>query len=113
MKPSDACLVLSTAPSMAVARRIARAVLAKRLAACVHLAPRGESHYWWKGKLERAGEVAMTFKTSRARAKALMRAIAEAHPYEVPEALVLHAAGGLAAYLRWIGAETRRPRKRR
>lgn len=107
MNPADVRLVLSTAPSAAVARRIARAVLAKRLAACVHLAPRGESHYWWKGKLERAGEVAMTFKTSRARARALERAIVAAHPYEVPEILVLRAAGGLAAYLRWIGGETR------
>lgn len=108
MKAPNACLVLSTAPSAAVAQRIARAVLAKRLAACVHLAPRGESHYWWKGKLERAGEVAMTFKTTRARAKALGEAIAGLHPYEVPEILVLRAAGGLAAYLRWIGEETRR-----
>ena len=109
MMKTDTCLVLSTAPSVVVARSIARVVLAKRLAACVHLAPRGESHYWWKGKLERAQEVAMTFKTSRVRAKALVRAVAEAHPYEVPEILVLRAAGGLAAYLRWIATETRPP----
>lgn len=105
------CLVLTTAPSPAVARRVARSVLARRLAACVHLSPRGESHYWWKGRLEKAGEVAMTFKTARPRAKALLAAIRAAHPYEVPELLVVNADGGSAAYLRWVGEETSTRRK--
>ncbi len=113
MRRADVCLVLSTAPSAAVARRIARTVLTKRLAACVHLAPLGESHYWWMGKIERTREVAMTFKTSLSRAKVLVRAISEAHSYEVPEVLILRADGGLSAYLRWIKAETRLPRRRR
>ena len=41
-------LVLVTAPDMKVARRLARAALAARLAACANLIPRLQSHYWWR-----------------------------------------------------------------
>jgi periplasmic divalent cation tolerance protein len=53
----------------------------------------------------------MTFKTARPRAKALLAAIRAAHPYEVPELLVVNADGGSAAYLRWVGEETSTRRK--
>ncbi|MCC7519389.1 MAG: divalent-cation tolerance protein CutA [Verrucomicrobiae bacterium] len=107
MKAEGVSLVLTTAPSITVARRIVRAVLAKRLAACIHLSACGESHYWWNGRIEKAEEIAMTFKTSRPRVEALFTAIRAAHPYKIPELLELRADGGSAAYLRWIGRETR------
>lgn len=107
---TNAVLVLSTAPNAVTARRIARAVLLERLAACVHIAARGESSYWWKGRIEQTGEFAMTFKTSAERKDALIAAIAAAHPYKVPEILVLPGVEGSAAYLQWVEKETR-PRR--
>lgn len=109
-KKTNVRVVLSTAPNAVAARRIARAVLLERLAACVHIAARGESSYWWKGRMEQTGEFAMTFKTSVERKDALIAAIAAAHPYKVPEILVLDASEGSAAYLQWIEEETR-PRR--
>ena len=58
-------IVLVTAPDLKTARRLAQAALAARLAACVNLIPRIESHYWWQDKLESATEVLLVFKTTR------------------------------------------------
>lgn len=101
------CMVFSTAPSAAVARKLADVVLKKRLAACAHLAPAGESRYWWKGKLERAREVAMVFKTTRKALPSLMRTLKQSHPYETPEILAVRVDDGHPAYLKWLSAETR------
>ncbi len=48
-------VVLVTCGTLAQARRIARSVVGKRLAACVNvvLSP-AESYYTWEGKLETA-----------------------------------------------------------
>jgi periplasmic divalent cation tolerance protein len=100
-------LVFSTAPDRATARRIARVVLGKRLAACVHLSTPGESHYWWKGKLEHARETAMLFKTSKKALPSLMRTIKQAHPYETPEILASRVDAGNNAYLKWLASEIR------
>lgn len=106
-----AFLVFSTAPNGTVARNIARAALNKRLAACAHLAPAGESRYWWKGRLERAREITLTFKTSRKALPLLMQTLKKAHPYETPEILVVRVEDGHPAYLKWLVAETRDARK--
>ena len=44
-------IVLVTAPDLKTARRLARAILRRRLAACANLIPGLESHYWWGGKM--------------------------------------------------------------
>jgi periplasmic divalent cation tolerance protein len=95
-------LVLVTAPDLKTARRLAHAALAARLIACANLVPRLESHYRWRGKLERSHEVLLIFKTTRSRLKALKEMILREHPYETPEFVVLPMAGGSAQYLRWI-----------
>lgn len=96
-------LALVTAPDMEVARQIARAALQARLVACANLIPKVESHYWWRGKIEKSEEVLMVFKTSRARLGALEKLILAKHPYDTPEFLVLALTAGNARYLSWIG----------
>ena len=105
----NACLVLSTAPNRSTARQIAKKILKEKLAACVHLAPVGESHYWWKGRLEKAREVAMTFKTSKNALPFLMRTLKQIHPYETPEILAVRVDAGDPDYLKWISGETKKP----
>ena len=100
-------IVFSTAPSKVVARKIARPILKKRFAACVHVAPAGESRYWWKGKLERAREVCVVFKTTRKALPSLMRTLKKSHPYETPEILAVRVDDGHPAYLKWLSAEIR------
>jgi len=103
----SAVIVFTTAPSRTIARKLARILLAKRLTACAHLAPAGESHYWWKGKQERAREVAMTLKTSKKALPSLIRTFKQIHPYETPEILAIRVDTGHPAYLKWLQNETR------
>jgi periplasmic divalent cation tolerance protein len=100
-------MVLVTCGSIAEGRKIARAVVGKRLAACVNLetAP-VESYYNWKGKLETAREYLLLMKTTTERLRGLEREVRKLHSYEVAEFLVLEIAAGAEEYLRWIGEVT-------
>ena len=95
-------VVLVTAPTLSVARKLARSVLEARLAACVNLVPKIESHYWWQGRIEKGAEVLLVLKTVRARLVALEKHILAEHPYDTPEFVVLPLAGGSARYLDWV-----------
>ncbi|HET6603272.1 MAG TPA: divalent-cation tolerance protein CutA [Xanthomonadaceae bacterium] len=99
-------LVLSTCPDRESAERIALALVGQRLAACVNLVPGLTSIYRWKGSVERAGEVLLLVKTTRARLPAVQEALVAAHPYELPEVVAVEVAGGLPGYLAWLRAET-------
>ena len=98
-------IVLMTAPDVETARRLARGALEARLVACVNLVPGVESHYWWEGRVEQAGEVLMIAKTLRSQLGLLEAWIRREHPYQVPELLVTPVHAGLDAYLNWLTAE--------
>jgi len=95
-------VVLVTAPDLKTARSLAQTVLQARLAACVNLVPRLESHYWWQGKLEHSTEVLLVLKTTQARLPALEKTILQHHPYDTPEILALLIQAGTARYLDWL-----------
>ena len=95
-------IVLVTAPDLKCARRLARAALQARLAACVNLLPKIESHYWWQGKLESGNEVLMLFKTTRFGMAALEKLIVALHPYDTPEFLAFPLSQGNKRYCRWV-----------
>jgi len=100
-------LVLVTAPDLRSARALARAALGAGLVACVNLVPRIESHYWWRGKIERGTEVLLVLKTRRSHLATLEKLILKEHPYDTPEFLVLPLASGTRRYLEWLAASTR------
>ncbi len=97
-------LVLVTAPELKTARALAKAALTTRLVACANLIPKIESHYWWRGKVERGAEVLMILKTTRRRLAALEKLILTKHPYDTPEFLVVPVESGTAKYLDWLTA---------
>lgn len=99
-------IALVTAPDLKTARRLARAALRRRLAACASLAPGLESHYWWRGKMESSREVLIVFKTRAARLRALEKLILTEHPYDTPEFVVLQLTAGTERYLAWLKRET-------
>lgn len=66
------------------AERIGRTVVEERLSACVNIHGSIRSIFRWNGAIESAQEVAATFKTTEARADALITRIAGLHSYEVP-----------------------------
>ena len=102
----QAVMIYTTHPSLAEAERIGKAVLEKRLAACVNILPGMISHYWWEGTIERGEEVVMIIKTRAALAEDVRAAVKALHPYTVPAILVLPITGGEGAYLDWLMRET-------
>jgi periplasmic divalent cation tolerance protein len=100
------CLVLTTWPADRASDELAARLVEEGLAACVSVAAPMTSHYRWDGALERAEERQVVIKTTRDALPALEARLAELHPYEVPEWLVL-AAEASEAYGRWVRAATR------
>lgn len=103
--PSDVVIVLSTAPNMDDAERIARGLVEARHAACVNLIPGIRSFYRWQGAIEDEQELQLVIKTTRVCIEALKTWLAEHHPYDVPELLVL-TADGSDDYLRFVREAT-------
>jgi periplasmic divalent cation tolerance protein len=101
----DAVLVLTTVPSADVGEQIARALVEGRLAACVNILPPMVSIYRWKGEVQRDSECQLVIKTSPARVDALQERLADLHPYDLPELIVIPVEGGDPAYLAWIEGE--------
>jgi periplasmic divalent cation tolerance protein len=105
--PVTALVCLCTCPDAEVAARIADALVSERLAACVSIVPGVRSVYRWQDKVEHVDETQLLVKTARERCDALVARIVELHPYELPEVIAVEIGGGLAAYLDWIGEQTR------
>lgn len=103
---TDALVALSTVGSAEDARRIARALVERRLAACVSVVPGLTSVYSWKGAVETGDEVLLVIKTRRARFEDLRAALVELHPYDLPELIALPVEAGHAPYLDWLAAGT-------
>jgi len=99
---TEAVVGFVTCSSRAEARAVARAILTKKLAACVNIVVGLESHYWWKNKLEHARECLLLIKTTRARQRAVVNVVKAAHSYEVPEVIFVPIATGERRYLKWV-----------
>jgi periplasmic divalent cation tolerance protein len=105
---TDKILVLVTCGSQKEARKIARALVGQRVAACVsEIGVPLASTYRWKGKVESAKEFLLLIKTSRRRFAAVRDLVRELHSYEVPEIIALPIAAGSRAYLDWIAASVK------
>ena len=102
---TDKIVVLSTCGSPEEAERIARALVSKRLAACVNLIPAVRSIYRWKGAVEDAQETLLVTKSSRALFEELRAEIEKLHSYEVAEVIAMPIVDGSEAYLEWLGRE--------
>ena len=100
-------VVLVTCPSRAVAARLARQLVARRLAACVNIVPGLTSLFWWKGKIDRCRETLLLIKTTAAGFEPLRRAVLALHPYDVPEIIALPVGAAHPPYRRWVAANVR------
>ena len=103
---TTAVVVLSTASSPDEAERLATALVAERLAACVNLVAPLTSIYRWHGAVERAAEVLLVIKTRRRLVPRLIKRLQALHSYAVPEAIVLPVVAGARTYLAWLLGET-------
>jgi periplasmic divalent cation tolerance protein len=102
---TDKIVVLSTCASAEEAQRVARALVEKRLAACVNVMPGIRSVYRWKDAIEDEEEVLLLIKTSRGLLEELREEIERLHSYEVPEVIALSVVDGSERYLAWMSRE--------
>jgi periplasmic divalent cation tolerance protein len=95
-------VVITTVGGREEAVVLARALLERRLVACVNLVPGIRSLYRWKGEIADDTEQMLVMKTRADRYPALAAAVSELHPYDVPELVALAVENGSEAYLAWI-----------
>lgn len=99
---TNARVILSTAGSASEARKIADALVERRLAACVNIVPAIESVYRWQDKAETAAEWLLIIKTQASAFEGVCAAISQLHSYELPECIMLEVGAGSKPYLDWI-----------
>lgn len=97
---TDAIVVFCTAPP-SEAEKIADALVAGHLAACVNTVP-VRSRYEWEGRTCVDEEHLLIIKTRQGHLGELTETIRNLHSYEVPEILALPVTGGYTGYLDWI-----------
>jgi periplasmic divalent cation tolerance protein len=102
---TDKIVVLSTCGSAEEAARIARALVEKKLAACVNVMPAVRSFYRWKGAIEDEQESLLVIKSSRVLFDQLRAEIERLHSYEVPEVIAVPVVDGSEGYLEWLELE--------
>ncbi|MDD9970448.1 MAG: divalent-cation tolerance protein CutA [Myxococcales bacterium] len=105
--PDPVLVVLCTAPTPEVGAKLARELVAQRLAACVNIVPAVRSIYEWNGQVEDETESQLVIKTRRQRWDALCAWLEQHHPYDTPEILALSTTAGSEGYLNWVCAQTR------
>ena len=67
----------------------AQMVVQKRLAACVNIISNVRSVYLWEGQMHDETEATLIIKVAADQVDALRGALVAAHPYELPEVLVI------------------------
>jgi periplasmic divalent cation tolerance protein len=98
-------VVITSCGSAEEADRIAEALVAERLAACVQILPL-RSVYRWQGAIERAEEWQLQIKTRAALADRVEARIRALHGYDLSEIIALPVTAGSADYVDWVEAET-------
>ncbi|MDR0747384.1 MAG: divalent-cation tolerance protein CutA [Helicobacteraceae bacterium] len=78
-------VAMTTIDSEESAKRLARVLVEKRLAACVSIAPNLSSVYWWNGAIETAAEWLLIIKTAAEKIPVIEEFFKTAHTYELPE----------------------------
>lgn len=89
------------------ADRIARALVERRVAACVNVVPAIRSVYRWKGEVQEDDEALLIVKTADSRFDDLRQAVLSMHPYELPEIVAVSVEHGHVPYLDWVAEATR------
>ena len=105
MSDTGAICVYTTTDTEEQAEAIARALVERRLAACVQVQGPMRSTYRWQEKVEYAQEWLCAVKTRRAAYEQVEAAIRALHAYDEPEIIAVPIVAGSAGYLAWLQNE--------
>lgn len=95
-------MVYMTVGSEAEAESLSRALLKRRLVACVNIIGGVTSLYHWQGKIAKEPEFVMIAKTCEHHVAAIRELVDKQHPYECPCVITLPITGGNKEFLDWI-----------
>ncbi|MBI4969445.1 MAG: divalent-cation tolerance protein CutA [Rhodospirillales bacterium] len=101
-------LLYMTAASLEEARKIGKALVEARLAACANVLGAIDSYYWWDGAIQEGKEVALIAKTRGDLVGAAIEKVKQLHSYSCPCVIALPIEDGNPDFLAWIDSETRK-----
>jgi periplasmic divalent cation tolerance protein len=102
-------VVYMTVASVDEAETIGKALVRKRLAACVNIIDGMRSFYEWDGAIQDDREVVMIAKTRTRRVPEMIDAVKALHSYDCPCIIEMEVSGGNRAFLDWIGKQVDSP----
>lgn len=100
-------VIYCTVPNKKEGKEIAKALVEKKLAACVNIVDKIESIFSWDGELCEEHEALMIIKTKQILFDKVNALIQGLHSYNVPEVIALPMVEADGNYLKWIEHETR------
>ena len=95
------CLIITTSDSKEKAQLIAKALISKKLAACVQI-DTVESFYSWKEEIRQDKEYRLMIKTLKSKYKSIENEIAQLNNYDVSQVTCLDIDQSLEVYSKWI-----------
>jgi periplasmic divalent cation tolerance protein len=101
-----AVMLYITASNAEEAKRIGRALVEERLAACANVLPGVTSIYRWQGKVEEGSEASLILKSTDDKVEQVVARVKALHSYTCPCVVALPITGGNADFLEWIAQET-------
>ena len=104
---TDAIMVMVTCRSSRDATELANTLLEEHLVACVNIAGRVRSLFFWEGALQRESESLLLMKTHKDLFDKLRERVEELHSYEVPEIIAVPLVYGNEDYINWIAKVTK------
>ena len=106
---TDKVVIMVTAASRQECRKIARHLVAAKLAACVNITQAIESLFRWEGKVTDEKEFVLLIKTTRELFPEIKAEISKIHSYHTPEIICLPIIDGSRNYLQWVSDSVKRP----
>ena len=100
------CIIQTTASNEEEAKKIAKALVEKKLIACWSIIPKVYSIYTWQNSLCEENESLMIMKSKTELYSQIEKEIKELHSYEVPEIISIPINAGSKEYLNWIEEQT-------
>lgn len=95
-----------TTSSVDEAEKIGKALLEKRLCACVNIYPEVRSFFWWEGRIDSAKESILVIKTRESLIPEAEKNILENHSYTCPCIVKIPVEAVFKPFEEWLFKET-------
>jgi periplasmic divalent cation tolerance protein len=104
---AEEIVILITTGSPEEGEKIAQALVAEHLVACVNSITGVRSLFFWEGKVQDVAEVLLVCKSRMALMEKIIERVQSLHSYTVPEIVALPIVAGLPSYLAWMKDSTK------